>query len=791
MKSNIKILIISCFVLTSGYFAKAQVAITGDGSDPDASAMLDIKSTTKGVLLPRMTSTQRTSITSPATGLLVYDTDLKSLVIYDGNDWIAIRSQLADLDNDTRVWTEKTTDEDIVRFDLDGETRFTMGFSNDQNHRLSFEEEDNILIGENAGLNSSTSTRQSILIGKNAGQVTNDALIEHIVIGLDGYGQMRGTGSVLIGNEINNAITFGYSEYDVMIGYQAGYRKTSGRRNVFLGSHAMAGKLANFTGSNNNVIGYQAGLYGGGSTNNIIGSQAGMNATGSFNNIIGYQAGQSVTGSYNVVVGNKSAFGLTSGKYNVIIGEQTGISLGDSDYNIMIGYQAGYNYVGDRSVFIGYQAGYNETNANRLHIGNSSSSPLIYGEFDNDYLQINGTLDINGKYAFNNSTSAGAMRTNGNGIAKPTLINTNQSISLSNNDFQLSAGGIVSLSKFKQTLSFANDILTLSDGNSIDLSTYKQTLSVSGNTLSISGGNSITLPTSDNFGNHTLTQNLNLNGNWISNDGDDEGIFITNNGAVGINTSTVTQGMLVVNGSASINFGGYGSYGRMNDGGCGTSNTNSRTTSIYAVDGVSAHIIYAISDTRVKNIQGLSNNNNDLATLMDIEVTDYTYIDTLSKGTMPQKKVIAQQVNQVFSQAVSTNNTEVIPNIMKSATIQNGWVVLENHHLKVGDKVQIVFENDEELAEIEEIKTNAFKIKPSTVNSQSSPVFLYGTQVNDFHIVDYNALKMLNISATQALVKDNEALQQQQTELEQKLEQLKVQAAKINELEARFLKLNK
>ena len=53
----------------------AQVAITNDGSSPDNSAMLDIKSTAKGLLLPRMTLTQRDAIASPATGLTIYQTD--------------------------------------------------------------------------------------------------------------------------------------------------------------------------------------------------------------------------------------------------------------------------------------------------------------------------------------------------------------------------------------------------------------------------------------------------------------------------------------------------------------------------------------------------------------------------------------------------------------------------------------------------------------------------------------------------------------------------------------------
>ena len=51
------------------------IAVNGDGTDPDASSILDVKSTTKGFLAPRMTLAQRNAIAAPATGLIIYQTD--------------------------------------------------------------------------------------------------------------------------------------------------------------------------------------------------------------------------------------------------------------------------------------------------------------------------------------------------------------------------------------------------------------------------------------------------------------------------------------------------------------------------------------------------------------------------------------------------------------------------------------------------------------------------------------------------------------------------------------------
>ncbi|MCD4664358.1 MAG: hypothetical protein K8R68_03740, partial [Bacteroidales bacterium] len=64
------------------------VAINTDGAQADVSAMLDVKSTTGGVLVPRMLESDRNTIGSPATGLLIYQTDnTPGFYFYNGSAW--------------------------------------------------------------------------------------------------------------------------------------------------------------------------------------------------------------------------------------------------------------------------------------------------------------------------------------------------------------------------------------------------------------------------------------------------------------------------------------------------------------------------------------------------------------------------------------------------------------------------------------------------------------------------------------------------------------------------------
>ena len=79
------------FFASSAFSQTLGVGVNTDGSSPDASSLLDVKSTDKGFLIPRMTATQRGAIASPATGLLVFQTDAtEGFYFYDGASWVRL-----------------------------------------------------------------------------------------------------------------------------------------------------------------------------------------------------------------------------------------------------------------------------------------------------------------------------------------------------------------------------------------------------------------------------------------------------------------------------------------------------------------------------------------------------------------------------------------------------------------------------------------------------------------------------------------------------------------------------
>ncbi|HRG65594.1 MAG TPA: hypothetical protein PLV12_07305, partial [Saprospiraceae bacterium] len=243
MRKSRLLLIIPCVLILFLEALHGQnVAITTNGAAPHTSAMLDIQSTNRGLLVPRLTSSQRLAIASPATGLWVYDLTLSSFAYFDGTVWkVATElNQLTDADKDSKLYIEKNPDEDKLRLDLRGIEALLIERNGSGSHLFHI---------KNNGFNT--------FLGNEAGFTTNFTA-----------STPSGRYNTFIGDQTGKANSTGF--YNTGVGSAALNGNTLGSYNVAVGGEAMKN---NVTGSNNVAIGYNAG--GNGSGRVSLGFQAG------------------------------------------------------------------------------------------------------------------------------------------------------------------------------------------------------------------------------------------------------------------------------------------------------------------------------------------------------------------------------------------------------------------------------------------------------------------------------------------------------------------------------------
>ena len=137
MKKFSLLLILSIILLS----VKSQnVAINTDGSTAAASAILDVKSTTKGLLIPRMSKVQRNAITSPSTGLLIYQNgpDSTGFYYYNGSSWQWL-STANDNNNNWKLTGNSGTNPAINFIGTSDNMDLAFGINNFERMRLSIE----------------------------------------------------------------------------------------------------------------------------------------------------------------------------------------------------------------------------------------------------------------------------------------------------------------------------------------------------------------------------------------------------------------------------------------------------------------------------------------------------------------------------------------------------------------------------------------------------------------------------------------------------------------------------
>jgi hypothetical protein len=380
--SLIKLLVFVLFILNINHKSVAQVAVTTDGSAPHTSAMLEIKSTSKGLLGPRMNTSQRTGISSPAAGLMVYDTELNSYFVYNGSSWSSLGSGSSSGwgltgNGGTNPATNfiGTTDEQPLIFKMNNIRHGFLGSS--------------IFWGYDAGINNTASgnigvgsnTLLSNTTGYSNSAIGNGALRENI----DGIRNNAFGAYALYYNQTgydNSAFGFysllsNLSYYNSAFGNASLSNNTSGHDNTAVGYSALKGNSSGLTGSFNTSVGaFSLSNNSFGHSNTAVGYFALLNNSGgSHNTAMGTNALSGNTGGadntaygYNSLYNNSGV--LTYG--NTAIGSSALFNNVYGDNNTALGYNAGYNLPNNVNnvTVIGYGSGFPGTQTNHVNIGN-------------------------------------------------------------------------------------------------------------------------------------------------------------------------------------------------------------------------------------------------------------------------------------------------------------------------------------------------------------------------------------------------------------------------------------
>lgn len=367
------------------------VCITTDGTyTADGSAMLDVKSISKGMLIPRVTTAQKETISSPATGLLVFDTDEGEFFYYDGSEWISMASShiISAPGSNTLVGYEAGSSiqdggvkNTILGFETGeslttGDNNTFIGFQAGHSATDSY---GNIFLGAYAGYNE-TGSYKLIIDNYLDGDLDGDPLIYgdlfSNILTINGRLQLSDGTSVLEfstdGNLADNSDDAIPTEKAVKtyVDNQSGYWTRDAENeqtyltnsNDYVGIGTIPSYKLDVNGEINTGSALTAGclrilgekvLHNSGTQNIYCGVDAGsIIPAGRFNAAFGYKAlnvntgdGTSNTGSYNTAIGFKALLLNTTGNYSTAIGNmalhnQVGYVDNNDLYNVAIGYRS-------------------------------------------------------------------------------------------------------------------------------------------------------------------------------------------------------------------------------------------------------------------------------------------------------------------------------------------------------------------------------------------------------------------------------------------------------------------
>lgn len=451
----------------------------GIGTDsPDASAVLHLVDSARGFLLPRLTTAQRNAIASPATGLLIYQTDGIPGLYYYRTGWRAVtptvpsaaNRSLSNLTAPTAVNTHLRPDSASKRdlgdtskswrnLFIDGDI-FTGGYKLISTRQIA-----NTLVGLNTGA-ALTSGSYNTALGYNALSADSTG----------GFNTATGTHALANNSSGNNNSAYGYTallsnttgNFNTAHGFGALSNNTTASNNTAMGAEALASNTTgtantatgtealkvNTTGGNNTATGFEAML---GNTTGIGNQAFGAgalyaNTTGSNNVAMGMLTLNKAQAAFsNTGIGSYALFNTTTGGQNTATGSNALYSTTTGFYNTAAGYQSLYSNTagvyntanGSFSLFQNATGNYN-TGVGQYSLyytaTTSENAALGYSAGDYTYNATQGTF-------LGSQTRAGSDLTNITAVGYGATVNASNAVRVGNTAVT-SIGGQVGWTSF-------------------------------------------------------------------------------------------------------------------------------------------------------------------------------------------------------------------------------------------------------------------------------------------------------------------------------------------------------
>lgn len=277
---------------------------------------------------------------------------------------------------------------------------------------------------------------------------------------------------------------------------------------------------------------------------------------------------------------------------------------------------------------------------------------------------------------------------------------------------------------------------------------------------------------------YTGSNSLTTNGTILCNNLQANGVISLPTGSMTIGSGAGTYALEVNATPNQVLFNTGWRYGNLG-GGANTlvyDNINVKSNS-----GIWATIFFATSDKRIKNQISSIRDDDALQIVRKIDPVRYKYIDSASRHNEMEYGFIAQDVKSVLPYSVRTE-TDFIPNIYDMGDftkIDSGasMITLRNktvEHVQIGDSIKIIdLKEVQHVCKILDVNYNYLIVDtdldnivsklPLTIHDiengvQSNTVFVFGTRVDDLHVLDKHAIYSVNVAAVQEI----DRIQQQQ-----------------------------